>query len=270
MSGDVNQAKKIILYQRLRAAVNAFFGYKLLLFLLAFVIVVYSFFGIVQDYLTNDTLVAVDVRVANLLFAYRSVLGLNFFYGVTLLAESSTVIVAAIVLTAILWQQRQRILAGGLWLALVLSEGAAYLGKYIFHRPRPFWPAISETSFSFPSGHATTVVVFYGFLAYLFFRKSKSWLARILIIFLTLILIILVDFSRLDLGVHYLSDVLAGNLVGLGGLILAIGALEWYSAEREEIKWNQFSYWYFIPVLVSVVVIATGLFWQAPAFNFSD
>ncbi len=261
MSNSVPSPKKTSLANRFRAALVAFFGYSplerwakrhpaayrwlqtrlslqnftglpLTIFTAAFCIVIAVLLGIIQDYLANEPLVAVDIRVANLLYTVRSASGLAFFYGVTLLAESWIIITASIVLTLVLWRKRQRVLVLGLWLSLIPSEGAAFLGKLLFHRGRPIFQAITEDSFSFPSGHATTAVAFYGFLAYLFLRQVKSWKTRIMVLLSTLVLVALVDISRLYLGVHYLSDVLAGNLIGLAGVILAVGVVEWFSAEK--------------------------------------
>ncbi len=213
-----------------RLTPKRFKGLPLTLLLAALLFSLYLFLGIAADYLTHDPLISVDVRLANLLFAFRSQHLLRFFYAVTLFAESWVVITAAILLTVLLRFYKQRIHILALWLALISSEGATYVGKLLFHRGRPdlLLRAVSEDSFSFPSGHATTVAVFYGFLAYLIIRHSKSWKVRIGVVSSTIITIILVDLSRLYLGVHFLSDVLAGNLIGFSGLLFGMTVSEWF------------------------------------------
>ncbi|MCH7850609.1 MAG: phosphatase PAP2 family protein [Nanoarchaeota archaeon] len=88
--------------------------------------------------------------------------------------------------------------------------------KEIFQRPRPLNSIIEATSFSFPSGHATLIIFFLGILIYLFANKNL----RKKSILIATPIILLVAFSRIYLQVHYLTDVLAGLV--LGGLILAL------------------------------------------------
>ncbi len=255
-----------VAYRHLNARLSTkhFFGLPLTLLVSVMALTLLALLAIVQDYVVQDPLVSVDLRITNLLYAFRSAGTLVFFYAVTLSAQSQVVIVAAAALTGILWLNRQRFLALGIWVALIPSEAFTYVAKMIFHRDRPIHQAVIEDSFSFPSGHATTVVVFYGFLAYLLIRKAKSWKMKMTVLCATLILIFLVDLSRLYLGVHYLSDVLAGDLVGLGGLILAIGVLEWLTHERKLIDWERYSSWQVIGVLGVVGVSMALLFQHAP------
>ncbi len=182
--------------------------------------------GITQQYLSHGSLMVLDDQIAHQLFLVRGPMGLSFFEFVTLFGDAMVVIVAAVVVTTVLWKKRERLFAIGIWLALVPSEAVTFFGKIFFHRPRPAFEAITENSFSFPSGHATSVVAFYGFLLYLYLRKQKSQKARLVAILSFVTLIILVDLSRLYLGVHYLSDVLAGNIVGFVGVLCAIMFVE--------------------------------------------
>jgi undecaprenyl-diphosphatase len=105
-------------------------------------------------------------------------------------------------------------------------------GKFIFHRARPGVAIYPENSFSFPSGHATIAVAFYGFLTYALIRSSKKWKRKINIFFVGFILIFLIGFSRLYLGVHYFSDVWGGYLAGAIWLIIAISFSEYFSYKK--------------------------------------
>lgn len=204
------------------------------LLMAGFLITVVILIGIVQHYPVGAPLAAIDIRVANLFYALRSASGLAFFFGATFLAEFRIIIIASLALTLVLLLKRQRVLAIGLWLALIPSEGVTYFGKLIFHRARPIFQVIAENSFSFPSGHAARAVACYGFLAYLLLRQVKTRKMRFLAIFSAVILIALADVSRLYLGVHYLSDVLAGNLVGLAGIIFAFGMVEFFQQKNNK------------------------------------
>jgi len=102
-----------------------------------------------------------------------------------------------------------------LWL-VVNKLGALVLDltlKYAFHRPRPapFFVALPRT-YSFPSGHALFSFCFYGMLAGLLMDRIKSRLEQILIWLAAAILVAAIGFSRVYLGVHYPSDVIAGYL----------------------------------------------------------
>lgn len=225
---------RLISFLRARISVEAFQGLPLTLLLLATVYSFSVFSGILEDYLTSDPLIAIDIRLANLFYAFRYEPLLQIFYEVTVLANSVTVIVAALLLTIILWQQRRRVYILVLWLTLLGSEGTVTLGKLFFHRPRPsgLLPVLPESSASFPSGHAASAVVLFGFLAYLLIREHCSWKVKISSFFGAIAAILLIDFSRLYLGVHYLSDVLAGNMLALSILLFAISVGEWIQSLR--------------------------------------
>ncbi len=217
-------------FLRNRFSKASFFGLPFTIITLALVYIIFLFLSIIGAFLFGNPLIAADQRIANLLYAFREPGILHFFYLVTLFGTSGVIIAIAILLSFLLWIQRNRVFIASLWLALAVSEGITYFGKIVFHRERPdiLLRAITEDSFSFPSGHATTAVAFYGFLAYLIVRTHTRWVVRVNALFLAVVAIVLIDFSRLYLGVHYLSDVLAGDLVGLLGLLFAINITEWF------------------------------------------
>jgi len=104
---------------------------------------------------------------------------------------------------------------------LIGTEASVYIIKHLVARPRPFGLAIiREDSFSFPSGHATIAVVFYGFLLLVLWRTLHKHTKRVLLLSY-LLWVFLIGLSRIYLGVHYLSDVLAGYILGIGWLWIA-------------------------------------------------
>ena len=87
--------------------------------------------------------------------------------------------------------------------------------KNIIKRPRPDgYRLIPEKGYSFPSGHALNAVVFYGILIYIIHTNIKNKKTRIILKILLTTLVLLIGLSRIYLGVHYASDVLAGFLFG--------------------------------------------------------
>lgn len=121
---------------------------------------------------------------------------------------------------------------------LVLASGLNIVLKLNINRPRPISNRLVEAKFtSFPSGHAMSAVVFYGFIIYLCVILIKSkWLKNVLIV-LSILMILLIGISRIYLGVHYPSDVLAGYLVGISWLlfcIIVLNILTLWKQKREK------------------------------------
>lgn len=103
-------------------------------------------------------------------------------------------------------------------LILILSGEFNSFFKLVFHSPRPFWYSSkitalsSETSFGMPSGHAMNTISIWGLIAAQFKKKALAWVCAAIIL--------LVGFSRLVLGMHFMSDVVMGWI--LGGVLLLL------------------------------------------------
>jgi hypothetical protein len=83
----------------------------------------------------------IDVPVAHFFLAIRNEHFVSFFSVITLFGEAKIILVLALVLSAILWYRQKRLLAGGILLALFVSEALTYVGKILVHRERPSFPA---------------------------------------------------------------------------------------------------------------------------------
>ena len=95
--------------------------------------------------------------------------------------------------------------------------------KFILQRPRPTENRIiNENGYSFPSGHSMISMAYYGFLIYLIYKYVKNKKLKYISITLISILIIFIGISRIYLGVHYTSDVLAGFLFSISYLIIYV------------------------------------------------
>ena len=129
------------------------------------------------------------------------------------LTSSGVVVVFAVGLAVWLWRWRQQPL-DALTLVVTIFGAVAIntLFKLLFARPRPtvFPPLTVEHSYSFPSGHTSTAVAFYGLLAVLLWRAHhRGWAL------LSGVWVLAVALSRVYLGAHYPSDVLGSLMLGV-------------------------------------------------------
>jgi membrane-associated phospholipid phosphatase len=140
-------------------------------------------------------------------------------------ALGSTLALAAVVIVAAAWlvwsgarSDAKLVLA-----TFAGAEALTWSLKAVFHRERPVFddPIATASSFSYPSGHALVSVAVYGVIAYVFLGRLRRPGARAACLATSALLVAAIGFSRLYLGVHYLSDVLAGFSVGASWLILA-------------------------------------------------
>ncbi len=159
-----------------------------------------------------------DHTISAWFYGLRSEAGISIFKFLTLFGSTTFIILFAILLALyLMWQKRYGLLAyfvGG----LVVNEALVFLLKILVQRPRPLLAVIPEADFSFPSGHAAAALFFFGFLIWYATKNIYSPLWRSTTRIISLALIILIPISRLYLGEHYLTDVLAS--VCLAGAIL--------------------------------------------------
>ena len=132
--------------------------------------------------------------------------------GPTIVTLITTIVVGYL---AMLREWRTALVVTALVVLATLSQ--SFL-KEVFDRPRPdivpHW--VEATSFSFPSGHSLVSAVVYPTLGTLVTRLVKHRLLKVYFLSVALLLMVLVGVSRVYLGVHYPSDVLAGWMLGLG------------------------------------------------------
>lgn len=112
---------------------------------------------------------------------------------------------------------------------LALGGGMAFnlLLKWLYHRERPsIHRLVEESGYSFPSGHSMAAFLFFGMMAMLLTLFVVSRAAKAVIILAAVVLILLVGISRIYLGVHYPSDVLAGFAAGGVWLVMCLLGLK--------------------------------------------
>ncbi len=216
-------------FLRNRFRKNSFFGLPLTILFILFISVVYMLVGVLQDILSFDPIVFIDVRFAHLLFMFRDTGLIRFFLAITSFGTFPIVIVILISASALglLWNKRRYVEA--LWITVIGSQLFVLLGKYFIHRTRPsgLIPVYYEPSFSFPSGHAVIAIALYGFITYMLWEHIHSFRKKTTVLFIGVTFIFLLGFSRLYLGVHFLSDVIGGYLDGAMWLIVGAAIVLW-------------------------------------------
>ncbi len=122
-------------------------------------------------------------------------------------------------------------------LNLAIAASVNFVVKQIVQRPRPeLNRIIEETGYSFPSGHSMVSLAFYGCLIYLICQKVQRKRIKRVVVAILSILILLIGISRIYLGVHYTSDVLAGYLLAMIYLIIYITIANGFIEDDEEDK----------------------------------
>lgn len=93
--------------------------------------------------------------------------------------------------------------------------------KLIIHRPRPIGDALVEhIGYSYPSGHSMVSLAYFGFIAYKIYKNTKNKTLKYFSLISISVLIVVIGFSRIYLGVHYLSDVLGGFFLAIPYLVI--------------------------------------------------
>lgn len=165
-----------------------------------------------------QNLIKYDVLISNSLFNIRNIDVVNIFIVITNLVNPLMIVVLTIlfILSTIFLKKKKFIIP--IILSIFFASTSMVVLKNIFERPRPNLSYYIESGFSFPSGHSTMAVAFYGFIIYFLLQNIKNIKYKFIAIPILLVIILLIGFSRMYLGVHYLTDVLGGFI--LGGICL--------------------------------------------------
>jgi undecaprenyl-diphosphatase len=169
-----------------------------------------------------------DEAVLRWMAAHQAPWARQTMFEITLLGTGLVLMTMVAVAGTFLWLTEHRFSALLLLIATWGGVAINSLLKSTFDRPRPQvfeWGAQVLTS-SFPSGHAMTATITYGTVAYLAARLQRRRLSRWITLFIAALMIVLICFSRLYLGVHYPSDVVAGALMGLAWTAFCMATLE--------------------------------------------
>jgi membrane-associated phospholipid phosphatase len=185
------------------------------------------FGGIAEDVVNNESITLLDVKLAHWFHQHATGSMTHVMLFITNLHGMIGGSVMALMLAAYFYFRQQRY-----WLTttLVVLPGGMLLNvllKYVFHRARPSFdnPLLTLATYSFPSGHTANAALLYGLLACWLWVNHRSVGARAAIAAGACLMVALVGISRMYLGVHYLSDVMAAAAEGCAWLAVCITAI---------------------------------------------
>jgi membrane-associated phospholipid phosphatase len=187
----------------------------------------WAFGEVAASVVRGEPLTVLDIRLAQWLYDHTAP-GLT--YAMLVITHSNGVVAIslyAFALAVYLARTHEWYWLTTLVLAVPLGEALNVLLKLAFHRTRPSFenPLLVLTTYSFPSGHVAGATLFYGLLAAFLMTKTASWRRRAGIITAALTMVVLVALSRMYLGVHYLSDVLAAFAEAVAWLTICLTAV---------------------------------------------
>jgi len=191
----------------------------LVFFALLLVVAAWLFLGVLEDVVSGDPLVFLDRAVYHFLQGLRTEGADRLLIVVTELGDSAVVVsLGGAVLVWLALRRAWR--ASAYWVGgLVFASGFSSLLKNLLHVPRPVAIYSGWSTYGFPSGHSLMGVVLWGFLALLIARETRPkywpWIYGA-----SALWVLLIAFSRLYLGAHWLSDVLGGLAFGAAWLAL--------------------------------------------------
>ena len=196
------------------------------------------FGGIAEDVVTGDPLTIIDAQLAAWFEANATPNLTQVMLRVTRLHGAAGITVVSLVLASVFVWKRDRYWLAALALAVPGGMLLNVLTKHIFARSRPSFgdPLFALGSYSFPSGHVTAATLSYGLLAAFLMTIIKVWRPRVCVLLLVLLVITLVALSRLVLGAHYLSDVLAAFAQAVAWVALCVTALQTLRRRDEALR----------------------------------
>lgn len=178
-------------------------------------------FTIILINVLNKNIQIFDSSIYNIINSLKSDFFDMFFRIITRFADEEVLILIA--LTCLIFIKNRRI---GFSIAINLASVGLinYILKEIVKRPRPpiEFRMVQESSYSFPSGHAMASLAFYGLIIYYLFKYIKNYKVKIISGVALGLLIFLIGLSRIYLGVHFASDVIAGFLISCIYIIIYI------------------------------------------------
>jgi undecaprenyl-diphosphatase len=225
---------KPIRFLQNRLSPEGYAGLHLTVGVLLVLICGWCFGAIAEDVSEGDPIVQLDQQVA-VWFHQQATPAITHVARTISFFGSVGWVTAVAVVAAVFFVRRRDWM--NLYLIVLTTGGGSALNlllKHFFHRERPVLenPLVTLSSYGFPSGHTMGATLLYGLLALLAWKNLKGSNARFAFVFAAGVWILLIGFTRIYLGAHYLSDVLGALAAGLLWLIFCWTAIEMIRRRR--------------------------------------
>ena len=177
-------------------------------------------------YITNAVLekqtILIDDFISKLVFSLRDPLLTKIMFFISFMG-SQAIMGGSALIVIILTLRKHRKETFIFSVLLLMGALASFSLKYLYKVPRPIFSVlINEKSYSYPSGHALNALLFYATITYFIYHFTKNKKISVFVAVISAILIFLIGFSRIYLGVHHPSDVIAGYVFGFWLFVVAI------------------------------------------------
>ena len=190
-------------------------NYKFIILLISLVL----FLFLAEDVFNKD-IVRCDIIGYSIIKSFINSSKTQVMKVITWFGSATCLILLTIILFIVL---KNKITGFLIAINLVIVTILNQLLKFVLQRPRPDdYRLIDESGYSFPSGHSMISMAFYGYLIYLIYKSKFNKYVKIILITIFVFLILFIGISRIYLGVHYTSDVIAGILLSISYLIVFI------------------------------------------------
>ncbi len=202
-------------------------GLKLTLAFTVFILCFALLAAIVLDVVRTNAVTDSDLRIVSYLYIFRTPGMVEFFSWIGVLGNIWVVVTLGVVITVMIWLVKESGYVLPMWLGIAGSYICNLTGGVFFKRPLPEMPAVAEHVYYFPSAYSSVSLMFYGYIVYFILKVSQNIRTKLNAVFVLIPVIILTGFSRIYLGVHYLSDIGAGWALGMLWLIMSIMIAEY-------------------------------------------
>ena len=180
---------------------------------------------------------AFDSALLQAVQSYKTAEWIRFAEIITLFGSNIFLFPAYVLIAGYQLYRGRKILAVNIGILGVTSIALLHALKALFRRSRPDTAVMEELSkYSFPSGHTMSAFIFCCIAGYLTWKMKFHIALKLVIIFLLLVFALLVGFSRIILGVHYPSDVVAGVVLGISWVLLSVSILNAVNRRRRNKK----------------------------------
>jgi len=175
---------------------------------ISFILFILTFICVKYKVITN-----INLYINSLFSSVTNNFLIMFSKNIDIIFDTTSMVIISIIIAVFLWIKYSKKDAIFLSITMLADALILLILKLLFKVTRPISNFITTTDFSFPSGHTTTAVVFFGILSYLVLKKYKN--VNFEMLSTSIFMVLLIGFTRLYLGIHWFSDVLGGILLGI-------------------------------------------------------